>query len=197
MTIVTPIHMGPLSLSLSHSHTHTLHWCVTGKTRGTETRPSEEKLKCSLLTQETWWKQHLSKSVEFLSVSLPFFPTWILTPVLFSIRHSVSLASHLFFWFSFSLCMLFLAYCPLSQMVVDLGDISLCSPHMEPLHQGERLVIPPSWLSRAKPNPRSDPCGGHVPLTGCPGTPTTVRLDWNCTQTNRLTNTSSHLLDGS
>lgn len=93
----------PFSFSFSLTHTHTLHRCVTGKTRGTETRPSEEKLKCSLLARETWWKQHLSKSVVFLSVSLPFFPTWILTPVLFSIRHSVSLASHLFFWLSLSL----------------------------------------------------------------------------------------------
>lgn len=32
-----------------------------------------------------------------------------------------------------SLRMQFLAYCPLSQMAADLGDVSLCSPHMEPL----------------------------------------------------------------
>lgn len=78
----------------------------------------------------------------------------------------VSLSSSLF------LCMLFLAYCPLSQMVADLGDVSLLSPHMEPLRWAERLLIPPNpWRAGANPKPRSAPCGGHIPLTGWPGVP--------------------------
>ena len=75
----------------------------------------------------------------------------------------------------------FLAYCPLSQMVVDLGDVSLCSQHMEPLPWAERLLIPPppssqllthsfSFFLLAGAKPGSGPCGGRIPLTGCPGT---------------------------